>query len=127
MRSAGRVVVVDDDVAILDFVKEALQDEGYSVIAFDNVGAALDALMSMWDTQPDAILLDVQIPDVDGQGFAELYRLLPVRQAPIILMSGSDTVGDVASQIKAQDVLRKPFGLDELLTRLYRVTLSGIA
>lgn len=125
MRSAGQVVVVDDDVAILTFVKDALQDEGYSVIAVDNAGAALDALMSLWDRQPVAILLDVNLPQVDGKGFAELYRLLPVRQAPIILMSASDTLGAVASQIEAQDMLRKPFHLDDLLTRLHRAVLAG--
>lgn len=41
MRSAGQVVVVDDDIAVLAFVKDALHDEGYSVIAVDNAGAAL--------------------------------------------------------------------------------------
>ncbi len=125
MRSAGQVVVVDDDIAILAFVKDALQDEGYSVIAADTAGAALDVLMSLWDRQPSAILLDVNLPEVDGKRFAELYRLLPVRQAPIILMSASDTLCAVASQIEAQDMLRKPFDLDDLLTRLHRVALAG--
>jgi len=127
VRSAGQVVVVDDDVAILAFVKDALQDEGYSVIAADNVGAAVDTLMSLWDQQPAAILLDVNLPEVDGKGFAELYRLLPVRQAPIILMSASDTLSAVALQIEAKDMLRKPFDLDDLLIRLRRVALVGDA
>ena len=82
MRLPGTVLVVDDDAAVLDLLQEALRDEGYSVIAADNAGDALDTLMSLWDRQPDAILLDIQMPTVGGQGFAELYRLLPVPPGP---------------------------------------------
>ena len=57
-----------------------------------------------------------------GQGFAELYRLLPVPQAPIILISASPSAPKVARQIQAQDVLSKPFDLEDLLSRLQRVT-----
>ncbi len=124
VRSPGTVLVVDDDAAVLNLLQEALRDEGYSVIAADNAGDALDMLMTLWDRQPDAILLDVQLPTVGGQGFAELYRLLPVPQAPIILISASPSAPKVARQIQAQDVLSKPFDLEDLLSRLQRVTLG---
>jgi CheY-like chemotaxis protein len=61
---------------------------------------------------------------VGGQGFAELYRLLPVPQAPIILISASPGAPEVARQIKAQDVLSKPFDLEDLLSRVQRATHS---
>jgi CheY-like chemotaxis protein len=127
VRAAGLVLVVDDDAATLEFLRGALQDEGYSVIAVETAGEALDTVMTLWDRQPDVILLDMQLPTVDGRGFAELYRLLPVRQAPILLMSAAPGVTEVAAQIRASDVLLKPFDLDDLLTRLQRAALQGAA
>jgi CheY-like chemotaxis protein len=127
VRAAGQVLVVDDDAAILEFLRQALQDQGYSVIAVETAGEALDTVMTLWDRQPDAILLDMQLPTVGGRGFAELYRLLPVRQAPILLMSASPGVAEVAAQIRASDVLLKPLALDDLLTRLHRATFQGAA
>ena len=127
MRAAGQVLVVDDDAATLEFLRQALQDQGYSVIAVETAGEALDTVMTLWDRQPDAILLDMHLPAVDGRGFAELYRLLPVHQAPILLMSASPGVAEVAAQIRASDVLLKPLDLDDLLIRLQRATLQGAA
>jgi CheY-like chemotaxis protein len=124
VRTPGTVLIVDDDAAVLDLLQEALRDEGYAVMAADNAGDALDLLMTLWDRQPDAILLDVQLPTVGGQDFVELYRLLPVTQAPIILISASPGAQEVARQIQAQDVLSKPIDLEDLLSRVQQVTLG---
>ena len=120
MRSAGRVLVVDDDPAILELLEAALRAEGYAVETAPDAGTALDRLWAAWDAQPDVILLDLRLPAVDGKAFAELYRALPVRHAPLVLLSGLPEAADVAPEIGARDVLRKPFALDELLERLRR-------
>jgi CheY-like chemotaxis protein len=127
VRTPGTVLIVDDDAAVLDLLQGALRDEGYAVMAADNAGDALDLLMTLWDRQPDAILLDIQLPTVGGQDFAELYRLLPVTQAPIILISAAPGVQEVARQIQAEDVLSKPFDLEDLLSRVQQVTLGKSA
>ena len=120
MRSAGRVLVVDHDPAILEFLDAALRAEGYAVATAPDAGVALDRLWAAWDAQPDVILLDLLLPAVDGKTFAELYRALPVRHAPIVLMSALPEAAEVAPEIDAHDVLRKPFDLDELLERVRR-------
>jgi DNA-binding response OmpR family regulator len=120
VRSAGRVLVVDDDPAILELLEAALRAEGYAVETAPDAGTALDRLWAAWDAQPDVILLDLRLPAVDGKAFAELYRALPVRHAPLVLLSGLPEAADVAPEIGARDVLRKPFALDELLERLRR-------
>ena len=127
MRVAGRVLVVDDDRAYLPVVIDALRDEGYSVDAATSAGAALDHLWAAWHDQPEVILLDLGLPMVDGRTFTESYRLLPIRHAPIILMSGSSKAQEVAREIDARDVLHKPFHLDELLERLHRATRATAA
>ena len=130
VRAAGQVLVVQDDAADLDAISYALQGDGYSVIAAGSAGGALDTVMNLWERQPDAILLDAQLSDAGGQDFAELYRLLPVRHAPIILLSApaDDTAAaEVTGRIQAHHTLVKPFKLDDLLSRLHRLTLPGAA
>jgi CheY-like chemotaxis protein len=120
VRSAGRVLVIDDGPAIREVLEAALRAEGYAVETAPDAGTALDRLWAAWDAQPDVILLDLRLPAVDGQTFAELYRALPVRHAPLVHMSGLPEVAAVAPEIDARDALCKPFDLDELLERLRR-------
>ena len=94
MRSAGRVLVVDEDAAVLEVIEPALRAEGYTVATARDAGTALDELWASWDVQPDAILLDVNLAAPDVAAFAELYQSLPVRHAPLILMS--DAPGEPA-------------------------------
>jgi two-component system KDP operon response regulator KdpE len=123
MRNAGRVLVVDDDLALLGFLDVALRAEGYAVETAADAGTALDWLWATWDAQPDVILLDLRLPSVDGKMFAELYRALPVRHASIVLMSALPEAAEAAPDVAARDVLRKPFDLDDLLERLRRAAL----
>ncbi len=129
VRAAGQVLVVQDDAAGLDAIRYALQRDGYSVIAAGSAGGALDTVMNLWERQPDAILLDAQLSDAGGQDFAELYRLLPVRHAPIILLSApaDDAAAEVTGRIQAHHTLVRPFKLDDLLSRLHQLTLPGAA
>ena len=130
MRAAGQVLVVEDDAANLDSIKDALQRDGYSVIAAASAGGALDTVMNLWERQPDAILLDAQLPDAGGQDFAELYHLLPVRHAPIILLAApaeDAAAAEATGRIQAEHTLVKPFNLDDLLSRVHQLMLPGAA
>src|SRR5262249_52939288 len=126
VRAAGQVLVVEDDVANLDFIRHALQRDGYSVIAADSAGGALDTVMNLWERQPDAILLDAQLSDAGGQDFAERYRLLPVPRAPIILLAAAAegaAAAEATGRIQAEHTLTKPFRVDDLLHRVHQLTL----
>jgi CheY-like chemotaxis protein len=128
VRTAGQVLVVEEDAANLDEIRYALQRDGYSVIATASAGGALDTVMNLWERQPDAILLDAQLSDAGGQDFAELYHLLPVRHAPIILLaapSADAAAAEATGRIQAEYTLVKPFNLDDLLHRVHQLTLPG--
>jgi two-component system, OmpR family, KDP operon response regulator KdpE len=116
----GRVLVVGDEAAIGDVLREALRAGGYAVETAPDAGTALDVLWAAWDDQPDVLLLDLRGPAVGGRGFAALYRELPVRHAPIVLRSGPRHAEEAAAEAGAAAVLRKPVELDDLLEAVAR-------
>jgi CheY-like chemotaxis protein len=119
--------VIDDDERVVSFVAEALKDEGYEVWAAGNGAAALDLLWQSWERQPDVILLDLRMPSVDGRQFVEAYRVLPVRQAPIVVMTAARRAEDRAAEVHAAAVLPKPFELGDLLEQVYRLRRATAA
>jgi CheY-like chemotaxis protein len=106
-----RVLVVDDDMAIRDLVTAALLDEGYHVLAAVNGTHALQRLQGF---QPDGILLDIQMPEMDGPTFAERYRQTPGPHAPIVVFSAAGCLAEWTERIGAAAAVDKPFDLASL-------------
>ncbi|WP_327289554.1 response regulator transcription factor [Streptomyces sp. NBC_01198] len=112
----ARILVVDDEPAVREALRRSLAFEGYDTeLAADGI-AALEAA----DTyRPDAIVLDVLMPRMDGLTTARRLRGTGVT-TPILMLTARDTVGDRVTGLDAgaDDYLVKPFELDELLARL---------
>ncbi len=125
-----RILVVDDDAAVRDSLRRALQLEGYEVeLALDG-GEALD-LFARNGGEPDAVVLDVLMPRVDG---LEVCRRLRAdgNAVPVLMLTARDQVSDRVAGLDAgaDDYLVKPFALEELLARLralMRRTSTGSA
>ncbi|MBI3522063.1 MAG: response regulator [Chloroflexi bacterium] len=117
-----RVLVVDDDDGIRDFVTSALSEEGYAV---DEAADGAEALAhaSSWD--PDLILLDMRMPVMDGWEFARTYRDKPGKHAPIVIVTAALDVAKDAREIGADGFLAKPFQLDDLLRLVDQHTRSN--
>ena len=111
-----RVLVVDDDPAVLDSLERALRIEGYTV---DAVGAGFPALDSQRADPADAIVLDLRLPDLDGLEVCRRLRADGDRTA-VLMLTARDAVGERVAGLDAgaDDYLVKPFALDELLARL---------
>lgn len=109
------VLVVDDDQAILDMVKEALEDEGYRVLtAID--GEALDLAARH---QPAVILLDVRMPEMDGIAVTMHLRANPQTAAiPIVLSSAQDRLSALPADLPVDDRLPKPYNLTDLYDKI---------
>ncbi len=117
--SGARVLVVDDEPAILRVVRTNLTRHDFRVTAAATGQAALD----QYDAQhPDLILLDLGLPDLDG--FTIIRRIRERAATPIIVLSARGAERDKvqALDLGADDYLTKPFGVDELLARV-RVAL----
>ena len=112
------VLVVDDEKQIHRFLGPALEAAGYRPRSAFN-GA--DGLRQAASLAPDAIVLDLGLPDLDGQ--AVLERLRAFSRAPVIVLSARDRQAEKIASLDAgaDDYVEKPFGLGELLARLRAV------
>lgn len=107
-----RILVVDDDASIRNFVKNALEDAGYDVALAAN-GA--EALQTVAAGPPHLILLDVRMPGVDGWEVLNQLRSAADEQTPVVVMTAEYTGQDRALNSGAQGYLAKPFELVDLL------------
>lgn len=106
------ILVVDDDPTIREVVTVVLQEEGFHVIAAHN---GIEALKLVERLQPGLVLLDMNMPLMNGWEFAEAYRRSNSMPAPIVVMTAGHSAVSAAADIDANGVLAKPFALDELI------------
>ncbi len=111
-----RVLVVDDESTLSDLLSMALRYEGWQVRTAGNGAAALSTARQF---QPDAVVLDVMLPDLDG--FAVLRRLREVAPTvPVLFLTARDAVEDriAGLTVGGDDYVTKPFSLEEVIARL---------
>ena len=106
-----RILVVDDDPEIQSLVGAILELEGYQVEVAPNGVAALRAIERL---RPALILMDVNMPFLDGRELAQELEERGV-EVPIIVMTAGDNAGQMAAELKAAGYLPKPFDLSDLL------------
>jgi two-component system, OmpR family, response regulator MprA len=122
---ATRLLVVDDDRAVRESLRRALTLEGYEVdLAVDGP----DALARVAGASPDAVVLDVLMPEVDGLAVCRRLREAG-NHVPVLMLTARDAVGDRVAGLDsgADDYLVKPFALEELLARLRALLRRGDA
>jgi two-component system response regulator MprA len=120
-----RILVVDDEPAVREAVDRALRLEGYETELAADGAQALDALA---DRTPDALVLDVLMPHVDGLEVCRRLRAAGDR-TPVLVLTARDAVPDRVRGLDAgaDDYLVKPFALEELLARLRALLRRGAA
>jgi DNA-binding response OmpR family regulator len=122
--TAPRVLVVEDDPDTRQLLVSALAEEGYEPIpALDGRHALRTALA----TAPNAIVLDLMLPEVDGAEFVREYRehLRSARATPIVVVSARQDADEVAKSIGAKACVRKPFEVAQLMEQIGRVIRGG--
>ncbi len=116
------LLIIDDDARLSDMLKEYLGGAGFSVEAAATGQAGLDAAQAR---APDAIILDVMLPDIDG--FEVLRRLRRTGDIPVLMLTakGDDLDRIVGLEIGADDYLPKPFNPRELTARIKAILRRG--
>ena len=111
-----RILVVDDDRAVRDSLRRSLQFNGYEV---ETAADGAEALARVPVVRPDAIVMDVMMPRLDGLEATRALRGAG-NELPILVLTARDAVGDRVDGLDAgaDDYLTKPFALEELLARL---------
>jgi len=110
-----RVLVVDDEADIRELVRELLGRAGYDVVEAPN---GSEALKLFYSQQPDFVILDVQMPVLDG--WETLTRIRDVSDVPVLMLTARAEELDKVRGLRAgaDDYLTKPFGRQELLARV---------
>src|SRR3990170_4488878 len=110
------ILVVDDDQAVRDSLKRSLEYSGYEVSAAED---GVQALARLAAVRPDAIVMDVMMPRLDGLETTRMLRAAG-NDVPILVLTARDAIGDRVDGLDAgaDDYLTKPFALQELLARL---------
>lgn len=114
--ATGKVLVVDDEENIVFLVESALQLHGFDTVTVSN---GRDALRAVEQHQPDLVVLDVMLPDLDG--FTVLRRLRDAgSQVPVLFLTARDATDDRVHglTIGGDDYMVKPFAVAELVARI---------
>lgn len=119
----SRILIVDDEPQILRFLRASLPPHGYDCVEASNGDQAIEIFSR---ARPDAIILDLGLPDRDG--FAVIQAVRAAALTPIIVLSArNDVEGKVrALELGADDYVTKPFDMAELLARLKTALRHGL-
>jgi DNA-binding response OmpR family regulator len=107
-----RILIVEDDEPTRALIELVLKEGGYLV---EHSRDGLDALGKVKSSAPDAIILDRNLPKLNGTEFVEAYRALPGDHAPIVALCAAVDGPGWATSIGAAASIGKPFAIDDLL------------
>jgi len=112
------IFIIDDDKELTELLNEFLSEHKYKTLIFHNPLKAIDALNKK---EPDLILLDIMMPEMDG--FQVLRKIRETMDLPIIMLTAKGAVSDkvVGLELGADDYLAKPFEPRELLARIQSI------
>ena len=113
-----KVLVVDDSLSVRKVVEKALEGRGLQVLA---AGSGAEAIQIIDRDRPDIVICDVILPDKDGYQICEYVRAHPsISTTPFLLISGIDngTVQARAAEVRSDEVMFKPFGVDDLVRKI---------
>ncbi|WP_293767689.1 response regulator transcription factor [Sporichthya sp.] len=119
-----RVLVVDDEPSLSELLQMALRYEGWEIRTAAN---GTDALRIARDFRPDAVVLDIMLPDMDG--LAVMHKMRAEADTPVLFLTAKDAVADRVAGLTAggDDYVTKPFSLEEVVARLRSLVRRALA
>lgn len=127
MSAAPTVYFIDDSATMREVIKIAFRRENINVVAYNDAQSALGQIEQ---NRPDVVITDVIMPDVDGYEVCQFIKQHPrLNGTPVILMSGvvNRAVAEKAFSVKADELIRKPFQPQDLITRVRHLLAPGQA
>lgn len=127
MSTAPTVFFIDDSATMREVIKIAFRRENINVVAYSDAATALSGIEA---ARPDVVITDVIMPDKDGYEVCQFIKSSQVLgEIPVILMSGvvNKQVAEKAFSVKADELIRKPFQPQDLITRVRHLLRTGDA
>ncbi len=124
----NRIMVIDDSAVVRRIIEGILIRDGYYVDSFSHGPEAMKALSNRQTPVPDLVLLDIQLPYMDGYNVAKLFRQnRGLDQTNIVIISGNDGVFDKVRwrMVGAKRYINKPFKPGEILSVVHSVLAGG--
>jgi two-component system KDP operon response regulator KdpE len=117
---ADKVLIIDDDLTLLDLLKQSLEKAGYKVLTATN---GIDGLQMLYKGKVDLVILDVMMPRMDG--WETCARIRGISDVPIIMLTAKDKEADTLKgfQYGVDDYVTKPFSFHELTARVKAILL----
>ncbi|TXT49216.1 MAG: two-component system OmpR family KDP operon response regulator KdpE [Spirochaetes bacterium] len=119
-----RVLIIDDEEQIRRLISISLGSKGWEVFEAEN---GFEGIQAVVGTRPDVVLLDINLPDMDGEKVLRTIRAWS--NVPIVVVSVRDSKDDIVALLNAgaDDYITKPFFTDELMARLIAVCRRSLA
>ncbi len=115
-----RILIAEDDEAILEVLRIILENEGYKIIATDTDHGIKKAIK---ETPPDLMLLDIWLSGYDGGKIAKEMKIdKDTKHIPIIMLSANNDTEKIAKEVGAEGFLQKPFDIADLLAIVHKHT-----
>ncbi len=111
------ILVVDDDPRVRQLIRWALEDEGFAV---DTASDGRQAVEHANQRRPSLVVLDLNLPVLNGARVADALQHLAGGVPPILVITADESGAEAAAQMGAVSLLRKPFGVDELMDAVRR-------
>ncbi len=118
---AKKILIVDDEVHIRDIIRFRMEVEGFEILEANNGRNAIEVLTK---EQPNIIVLDVMMPEMDGWEVCRFVRSQPdISKTPILMLTAKTEIRDKihGMQAGANDYLTKPFSPNELVVRVQKL------
>ncbi|MEH3112652.1 response regulator transcription factor [Pedobacter terrae] len=112
------VLVIEDNHAILDVITLILESEAFNV---DGLNKGADFIKHVLEFNPDVIIMDIMLPDVDGRALLkELKSAEATKDIPVLMISARYNANNYALDgVEADDFMAKPFNIDDLMDKIY--------
>jgi DNA-binding response OmpR family regulator len=114
-----KIIISDDDEAIVTVLTMMLEDAGYEVRSIANG----NTVQMVGDYLPDLLLLDIWMTGIDGRDVCKYLKSQKrTKHIPVIMISANQNTEKIASEAGANDFITKPFDMDEMLEKIARYT-----
>lgn len=119
----SNVLIIEDDPVICEMISMILEEQGLNVISLNDTGRAREKLHN---NEVDLVMLDIKLQGEDGNQMCRYIKEdNDLKHIPVIFVSGSSDIEDMTENCGADDFIKKPFALDDIIEKINKYTRTA--